>query len=73
MPKLTIKRIINAKFIKNPVDTRGNTTAFTFKWLSPYTNTALTARMTKTTKKVNIVGGSTRSEGAEVSMIVYNL
>lgn len=67
--RLAIKTTKNPIFIKKPTDVFGNSETLTLRCFNPKTKTASTAKIIKTTNKVNNFGGSILSCGLEVSMI----
>jgi maltodextrin utilization protein YvdJ len=58
MAKFAIKITKNPTLIKNPVEFLGNKLTLIFKCFNPNTNMRLMTIINKTTKRVNILGGS---------------
>ena len=67
--KLAIKTTKNPIFSKKPTDVFGKSDTLTLRCFNPKTKIASTAKMIKTTNKVNNFGGSTLSCGLDVSII----
>lgn len=67
--RFAIKITKNPTFNKNPADVFGKSDTLTLRCFNPKTKTPSTAKIIKTTNKVNNFGGSILSYGFEVSMI----